>query len=370
MKKNKSKNKILPSIIENEILKRFSNIFNIIDNNIAIGIPIDNKERNDVIPYGIIANTISSQIQYNCDILTAQNYAAAIHAIAIWRKNKQIYEFDNTIAQMLIEDFNEDQNLPISLFYQMPFDSLYLNINKSDFSAFVTKDYSFNKNKQTINSIRIYIPKINYSISFPIVEKMSIKQAIQTEQESMLFSLNDSEYIESIKIYYHGIGNNEIKDLIRIQFLNDWESHKKDIISSVALAIYLCAQNAEIDNDNNYKNENSLNKATDDKNNIIDRKKSNSFKTRNIKVGYRIGATIRESLNKQSGVNNLNDKTCRKISIHSKKSAHIRRGHYHHYWTGSKKDGTQKLILKWTPPTFVNATNEDEIIPTKHKVKG
>lgn len=368
MGRNKSQNKVLPSIIEKGLLKRFPNIFSIIDNNTTISIPTDNnKERNNVIPYGIVANTISSQTQYNCDILTAQNYVAAIHAIAIWRKNKQIYEFDNTIAQMLIEDFGEDQNLPISLFYQMPFDSLYLNINKSDFSAFVTKDYSFNKHKQTINSIRIYIPKINYSISFPIVEKMSIKQAIQTEQESMLFSLNDSEYIESIKFYYHGMRNNEIKDLIRIQFLNDWESHKKDIIGSVALAIYLCAQNAEIDNDNNYKNIGSSNKTIDNKNN--DRKNQNPPKVRSIKVGYRIGATIRESLNKQSGVSTLNDRSHREIGVHSKKSAHIRRGHYHHYWTGSKKDGTQKLILKWTPPTFVNATNVDEIVPTKHKVK-
>ena len=202
----------------------------------------------------------------------------------------------------------------------------------------------------------------------------TIKQAIQTEQESMLFSLNSSEYIESIKIYYHGLGNNEIKDLIRIQFLNDWESHKKDIISSVALAIYLCAQNVEIDNDNNYKNTDALNKAienkaTDDKNNISNRKKSNSFKTRTVKVGYRIGAAIRKSLNKQSSANTLNDKSHGEVGVHSKKSAHIRRGHYHHYWIGSKKDGTQKLILKWTPPTFVNAINEDEIIPTKHKVK-
>jgi hypothetical protein len=34
---------------------------------------------------------------------------------------------------------------------------------------------------------------------------------------------------------------------------------------------------------------------------------------------------------------------------------HVRRGHYHHFWTGPR-DGERKLICHWIPPTLVKGT--------------
>ena len=53
----------------------------------------------------------------------------------------------------------------------------------------------------------------------------------------------------------------------------------------------------------------------------------------------------------------------------TKVAAHVRRGHYHHFWQGSRKDGTRKLILKWVAPIFVNAGNADNMLPTIHRIK-
>jgi len=47
------------------------------------------------------------------------------------------------------------------------------------------------------------------------------------------------------------------------------------------------------------------------------------------------------------------------------KNAKIRRGHFHHYWTGPR-DGDRKLIMKWLPPTWINP-DLSNLISTVHE---
>ena len=48
--------------------------------------------------------------------------------------------------------------------------------------------------------------------------------------------------------------------------------------------------------------------------------------------------------------------------VHYRLAPHVRRGHWHTYWTG-KKDGSEKrkLILKWIPFTYVNVGKLEEL---------
>lgn len=47
---------------------------------------------------------------------------------------------------------------------------------------------------------------------------------------------------------------------------------------------------------------------------------------------------------------------------------HVRRAHWHTYWTGVK--GAQKAILKWIAPVFVNVRDEDVLQEAVHPVMG
>lgn len=47
---------------------------------------------------------------------------------------------------------------------------------------------------------------------------------------------------------------------------------------------------------------------------------------------------------------------------------HMRRAHWHHYWTGPM-DGERKLVLRWLPPTMVNVKGGIESA-TIHRVAG
>lgn len=85
-------------------------------------------------------------------------------------------------------------------------------------------------------------------------------------------------------------------------------------------------------------------------------------------VGSRIGAAIRRAGEQQWS--KPQDGT------HASPRPHIRRAHWHSFWTGPKAKVGQlppperKLVVKWLPPMEINIDDELEPIPTVHRVLG
>lgn len=81
-------------------------------------------------------------------------------------------------------------------------------------------------------------------------------------------------------------------------------------------------------------------------------------------VGIRIGAAIRQkSASVEKG------ESIKTASGHSSPRPHMRRGHWHHYWTGPRNvSENRRLILKWLSPMAVAATPEDAPIVI-HEIK-
>lgn len=81
-------------------------------------------------------------------------------------------------------------------------------------------------------------------------------------------------------------------------------------------------------------------------------------------VGVRVGAAIRQQkIRKQSEWPERNQ------GEHNSPRPHVRRGHWHHFWTGPKTQPEErKLILKWLSPMTV-AANPDDAPIVLHKVE-
>lgn len=80
-------------------------------------------------------------------------------------------------------------------------------------------------------------------------------------------------------------------------------------------------------------------------------------------VGERIGAAIRKY--HTNNYESTSTDIITELESHSSPRPHIRRAHWHHYWTGPKHQ--QQLILRWLPPIPVGI--EDDAGPTViHKV--
>ena len=76
-------------------------------------------------------------------------------------------------------------------------------------------------------------------------------------------------------------------------------------------------------------------------------------------VGYRIGAELRSYKRAESVRGEHQGGTVR---------PHMRRAHWHHYWTGPR-NGERKLVLKWLAPTMVNVGSDGIESATGHKVR-
>lgn len=83
-------------------------------------------------------------------------------------------------------------------------------------------------------------------------------------------------------------------------------------------------------------------------------------------VGYRLGAGLRAAratASEEGGDGRAG----------RGKAPHLRRAHYHHYWTGPRKDPKKrKVILKWLDPILVNAglQDPDDQPVVLHRVEG
>ena len=375
-KHRKKRNPNTPNTLIPNVLKRLPGIFDRLKN-------VQDSTGEDILPFGVITNLIKEQ--YGLSTMQAISEAKIVQALFYWGKNKQIYDFNVDIAEELIVSFESAESLPIEVFDNMPYDCVYMSVNDDKFQVFATKDIRVDTKKQKTKQISFYFPQSDKILYLPF-SKNTIADCIVDDYNTTMDFFNDCNYIESIKKEYPGKTIDEIQEQVKNSYKKDYINTKRLLEERVALLLYLCSQNAEIVDTNGFpKNyyRNDVPNNNDDVKIVKEESKEKGIdnytpknplkpkKVEKLKVGYRIGKTIH--YNKTNHADSTLSKNQKQISNNSKpytkKSAHIRRGHYHHYWAGSKKNGTQKLILKWTPPTFVNATNENEIIPTKHKIK-
>jgi hypothetical protein len=75
-------------------------------------------------------------------------------------------------------------------------------------------------------------------------------------------------------------------------------------------------------------------------------------------VGYRIGPALEAAKQQQSSETHG--------GAHASPRAHIRRSHWHSYWTGAKS--SPKAELRWLSPIAVNVDEDHETIPTVRPV--
>ena len=83
-----------------------------------------------------------------------------------------------------------------------------------------------------------------------------------------------------------------------------------------------------------------------------------------LPVGTRIGAALQTAKRADDGAGDKDKQ--RDAKTQNSPVAHMRRAHWHHYWTGPKT-GERKLILKWLPPIPVNIEGEAPTVIRKVK---
>ena len=83
-------------------------------------------------------------------------------------------------------------------------------------------------------------------------------------------------------------------------------------------------------------------------------------------VGVYIGAALRKARQSSESAEGAAGSAGNRGGAGTPRRAHLRRGHWHHYWYGSK--GERRLKLKWTAPMVIHAEQGEigtVIVPVK-----
>lgn len=275
--------------------------------------------------------------------------AGLIAAAAAWRRTKMIYRFDNALALELIS-MADDIAVPTEILRSLPAPAVYVQFEEPE-----------GENRK-IDGFLVHV-----------------EDDVNTREKELRIDYLDTSGALALPIFVHLIPNGTVSDGIRRGEKLFRENLRKNPLlakpelidaalrtlrasaetakEALQLILYICAENAEIE-----ENEAQA-KIYRKSDRITDRYRE----LRKWDVGVKTGVILRaaerrerENEKPQSGENRGSY-----LRLH-KNRPHVRRAHWHHFWTGSGDE--KKLILRWVSAVIVNAADGEStpvVIPKK-----
>lgn len=275
---------------------------------------------NQAIGKGVPTNQIETVVKYQLNKTETMSQMSGLTAVNNWYwGGRQVYRFDKDLAELLYSQTKNDIEVDSETLTLLPCFHFYIcledNIRKGFFVS-----YSDNV---------LYISDMGNDFTFSL--------GIPIPKGGTMIS----EIIEDTNVE---IGNNVTKKQI-----NELSGR---VSTYMQFIVYLSAINAEIE--------------PVTKGSIVTRQAGQKTVTRYDKteisdVGYRLGEAIRANKKEKTNVKYIGEH-----SQGSPKSPHIRRSHFHSFWTGSGEN--KELIVKWVNTIFVHGEAKNDDITTVHNV--
>lgn len=286
------------------------------------------------------------------------NYILA--ALAAWRQAKEIYLFNNELAQDLT---NEAKKLlyyqfPSDILLDLPFRCIYIETEDGKKSFFVNLDYVPSSKAVRLNITHSTSDSglwLNSEVE--ISSDMTIAQQVSQGVDRLYGQVKQKDVIKGL--YTRAFGHSSPVPVTKAKLV---KALSTQLAEAVQLILYLCSNQPDI----------RQNSKPVKRSNVIHDKYR---EIRQWDVGVRYGTTIRE-LEKEAKEAEVESESedekqeSKKTSSYSRKRPHIRRGHYHHYWTGPRNNpDKRKLVLVWLDPVLVNTDTSEKLPTVIHKVK-
>lgn len=270
------------------------------------------------------------------------NIGCLYAALASWRQYKEIYSFSPELVETLFAQADVDIIIPCDILRCMPYPCVYIATDIDDgFYVFWeqdvhTKDIELrfcimeNENKNNKNDPYFSVTNLWLHV-FP---GATVGDGIRKGAE----------------IFQNNIRRKQDDEIIPMT-ADDVCDYCTPIISKlIQLVLYICAENAEVE-------ENPETKPYTRKPAPGKPPKDVRREIRTWDVGVKFASNVRKARELMGG----REHSASENGERNSPRPHTRRGHWHHYWTGSESNGSRKLILKWTAPIFVGGSNDDTI---------
>ena len=259
---------------------------------------------------------------------------AVITAAAAWRVSQGVYRFDADLYNALINQPMDDK-LPCEALKLLPEWCVYIEtigavcFDKPIVGFWAHLESDANDGRMELRLVLMHDDGVNAPMAIHLGD-WTLEEGLERMRQEAMRHAPPGVYLPVVD--YIG-----------------------DIAPLVQLVLYLCAENIDMPRIPAHPN------ARVRMSGQVDVPREPTFWS----VGERIGAAIRKHRN-QEGLSEL-EKTPGLSVTRSSPIAHLRRAHWHHFWTGPMQ-GDRKLILRWLPPIPVGV-DEDEGPAVIHKVK-
>lgn len=265
------------------------------------------------------------------------NDIGILGALAAWRMTQGIYRFDADMFAALW-DTPVDGRLPIEVLYQLPEWCVYIEAPQGEQRQlngwFAHLEYDINTGRPELRfvidrdaGLSPYVMHLTDPTLEACIQKTIEEVTRQAQAHQVDFEMPEEGYAEYAAL----------------------------LSPMISVSLYLCSLSADIADlrGKREKPENPAPKKTKKGMRMFPQPETTWL------VGYRIGATIRLAEHKPTGEPGGGS--------HASPRPHIRRAHWHAYWTGPRKQpAKRRLILKWLPPVSVGT---GEIVPTIRRVE-
>lgn len=259
-------------------------------------------------------------------------YPSLVLALAQWRKDKEVFVLDPDLARILYEQ--DDTSIPAAAVDYLPYPCFY--VETAGLDAYLPGVHGFffyiGWDTQTRKELMSFIfagkeGKI-YPFDIPL-DSPDLSECFDRMNRRKLLSKNAE---------IQARGRQELEQRDSVMLL---------LRCSLQVVLYLCACNAEIVPDPEQES-------------VMKRSNGSEIKDRYVEIRkWDVGFVTGPALQAQKRRPQSEESHARDGS-HAPKRPHVRRGHWHHFWTGAKSDAeNRRLVLKWLPPIFVGSVDDD-----------
>jgi len=262
---------------------------------------------------------------------------ASIGALASWRVSQGIYVFDPDLFESVVD--TPFEKLPSEVFYRLPEWCMYVLIPESFRKRF---------------GIYGFFVHLEFDVNTKATKLRFLLDSLAGILSPLILDLREPTITDA----FHAIAKG--------QPLSPVESHKADFIISslcrplVSVTAYICSEDADVMGE------------TPDARSVrpmpikTRRCEVRIFpvdKTTEWRVGFRIGAALRRARTARLTEGTASDRLS--------PAPHIRRAHWHSFWTGKRTETSPggRLIVRWLPPIPVGFEEDSPGMPVIHKAQ-
>lgn len=277
--------------------------------------------------------------------------ASELTAIWSWRQNRIVYAFDAELAAALCaqaEDMSDTDVLPAGLLLHLPYPCVYCATDQvadgfAGFFAWIEEDANTR----------------GLELRIQLLTQADAGAASYNTVPLILHLLPDADLGACIADTRAATLKNLslISPDLRPAVLAGVNSDLliTPLLRAIQLLLYLVSEDADIQ--------------APPKPRAGQRKKSGQarFQSRQISVGVRVGSAFRRARLQEHPAPHVSGAA----PSGAHRAPHLRRGHWHRFWTGPR-NGQRKLIIRWLSPIAVNSSGRqsaDTIIPVRKPKK-